>query len=140
MKKETVSSAKKKVWKVFSEYIRFRAADENGNAKCVSCGKVAPWRSLHAGHYIPKTSGLSIYFFEKNVHPQCVTCNLFKSGNLSEYALYLTRTYGQGILEKLDRKKCEPMKLSRGDYEELIEFYKSRVKSQKEAKEMFKDF
>ncbi len=64
---------KSNLWNVFSQYIRRRDIDENGMVACISCGKLDYFKNLDAGHYIPKTYGLSIYFEERNVHPQCLT-------------------------------------------------------------------
>ena len=38
----TISKLKKKLDKIFSEYIRLRDCDYKGNCKCISCGKEAP--------------------------------------------------------------------------------------------------
>lgn len=83
---------------------------------------------MDAGHYIPKTYGLSIYFEEKNVHPQCTGCNRFRRGNLTAYAIALRKRYGETILEELDALKHQTRKFSESDYEELIERYKSLLK------------
>lgn len=123
MKNPSLSTLKKKCWKVFSEYIRKKYADEDGVVNCVSCGKPEHWKNLHAGHYIPKSLGLSIYFEEKNVHPQCAGCNTFRHGNLSMYALALKEKYGEGILEELDEIRKQQVKFSKSDYREMIEKY-----------------
>lgn len=127
-KTKTLAQLKKLLWKHFSLYIRLKNADSEGMVKCVTCGNRLHYKQAQAGHYIPKSSGLSIYFYERNVHVQDTCCNLFKHGNLAQYALFLRRTYGENILEELDDKKNEPLKLSRDDYEALIETYKEKVK------------
>lgn len=124
---KSLPSLKKKLWKIFSEYIRRREADENGFVACISCGKIDHWKNQDAGHYIPKSLGLSVYFEEKSVHSQCRGCNLFRHGNLSAYAISLRKKYGDGILEELDRIKNTPVKFSKLDYEEMIEKYKGKL-------------
>lgn len=119
---------KNKLWKIFSEYIRRREADENGMVSCISCGAVRHWKEIHAGHYIPRSAGLAVYFSEKNVHPQDAACNTFRHGNLSQYALALRKKYGEGILEELDALRRETRKISQVEYAELIEKYKSKLK------------
>lgn len=64
---------KRNLWKIFSEYIRRRDSDSEGFGRCISCGAVGYYKEMHAGHYIPKSLGLSIYFEEKNVNLQCLT-------------------------------------------------------------------
>lgn len=126
-------SLKRKLWRIFSEYIRRRDADENGIASCISCGTRKPWREMDAGHYIPKSLGLSIYFLETNVHSQCRGCNSFRHGNLSSYALALKRRYGEKILEDLDAMRRYPRKFTAAQYEELIHDYEEKLSRIKAA-------
>lgn len=98
--------------------------NEMGFVPCISCGKQDIMGLMDAGHYIPKTYGLSIYFEEKNVHAQCTGCNRFRRGNLTAYAIALRKRYGENILEELDALKHQTRKFSQSDYEELIEKYK----------------
>lgn len=78
---------------------------------------------MDAGHYVPKSYGLSVYFEEKNVHAQCQGCNLFAQGNPSSYSISLKKRYGENIVEELDAQKHKMVKYSRSDYEELINKY-----------------
>jgi 5-methylcytosine-specific restriction endonuclease McrA len=126
-KKKRKINLKKKLWTIFSEYIRRKDADENGMVSCISCGVVKHYKQMHASHYIPKSLGLSIYFEEKNVHPGCVTCNLFRHGNLTSYAIALRKKYGETILEELEQQRQRMIKISPGGYEELIERYQAKL-------------
>jgi len=106
----TIPKLKKKVWKVMSLYIRLRDSDESGYCRCCSCNKLLHYKQAHSGHYIPKSLGLKIMFEERNVHAQCPGCNLFKHGNLHEYALFLEKKYGKRILQELsDIRNLPPM-------------------------------
>lgn len=120
---------KKNLWIVFSQYIRQR-----DKGVCISCGKVDFWRKTDAGHYIPKTAGLSIYFDEQNVHCQCTYCNRWMHGNLTKYALALKQRYGDGILEELDKKRATIRKISTKEYSELLDIYKEKLKNVVESK------
>lgn len=67
--KTSISTLKRKLWKVFSLFIRQR-----DNYRCFTCGRHATGSGMHAGHYIPKSAGgIILYFNEKNVHAQCLT-------------------------------------------------------------------
>lgn len=126
MKNKSLKSGvalKKSLWIVFSKFIRQR-----DQGVCISCGKVDEWTKMDAGHYIPKTAGLSVYFDEQNVHSQCTSCNRWKHGNLSQYALALKRKYGETILEDLERKRVQIKKFSVIEYQEMIEKYKELIK------------
>jgi len=118
--KSTNSKMKKQLWDIFSQYIRQR-----DKGVCISCGKVDYWRKTDAGHYIPRTAGMSLYFDERNVNCQCTNCNRWMHGNLSKYAIALMKKYGKGILEELDEKRKTVLRISISDYEALIEKYKT---------------
>lgn len=115
---------KRKLWKLFSEHIRKRNADENGQVKCFTCPKTGHWKEFQAGHYIPQSISLALVFDERNVQVQCGGCNLFRSGNPTVYAIELRKIYGEGILEELQSLRKENFRYTRSDYESLIEKYK----------------
>ena len=128
MKRElTTQQLKKKLWKIFSEYIRRSHADWQGMVTCVTCGKYMHWKEADAGHYHPRTDGLAMFFEEKNVHPQCNPCNRWRHGNLTKYALYLRKRYGEQILEELEWKQKQGTEIKYLDYLRLIEFYKNKL-------------
>lgn len=113
---------KKKLWSIFSQYIRQR-----DKGICISCGKEFFWRRMDAGHYIPKSLGLSLYFDERNVNCQCTYCNRWMHGNLSQYALALIRKYGETILADLEVERKKIVKISDEEYLTKIELYKQKL-------------
>lgn len=122
-KKPSSKTLKRKLWEIFSKYIRLR-----DQSTCISCDKRFDAISeLDAGHYHPRTSGMALFFDERNVHAQCRGCNRFRHGNLAQYALALQRRYGKGILEELDKKRQEIKKYSTQEYIDLIEYYKLEI-------------
>lgn len=87
-----------KAWKVFSGYIRRRAADWRGNAQCITCDKQFHWKELHAGHF--KHGKLD--FDPMNINPQCAADNTYKGGKLDVYALKLIDMYGLEAVKSLE--------------------------------------
>lgn len=124
MRKPTLQSSKKNLWKVFSEYIRKR-----DKGICISCGKRGDIKEVDAGHYIPRSAGLSTYFDPQNVHAQCTACNRFRHGNLPAYAIALRQRYGNDILEVLDARRREIRKYSIVEYQELTRHYTELLKT-----------
>jgi hypothetical protein len=116
---------KKRFWKVFSEYIRKR-----DGGKCFTCSTQREWNDdMNAGHYVNAgKSNPALYFSGKNVHCQCTSCNLFKSGNLEVYALRLARKYGAGIFEELETLRNQQIKWNAWTYQMKIEEYKNKIK------------
>lgn len=125
-KAQTIQGLMKRLWRAFSKWVRWR-----DGYICYTCGKDMRLKreSAQAGHYIPQSKGNALRFDERNVHCQCVTCNSFNSGNLSAYALRLTREYGPNILEEFDRIKNARRKYTRQELMEMIADYEGRVKN-----------
>lgn len=111
MKKQTVSSLKKLVWKDFSKYIRLRDCLETTGTltkgKCVTCHKVFPFEDLQAGHFIAGRSGENL-FDERGCYAQCKVCNVFNHGNLEEYYPFMLKRWGEEVIEELKREKRTP--------------------------------
>ena len=120
MKKST--NLKDKLDKVFSLYIRLRDADENGFCTCYTCGKVAHYKEMQNGHFWSRTH-LSTRFNENNCKVQCVGCNIFKKGNYIEYTKRLLKELGEEKFNELEQLKNSTVKISKSEYEQMIEHY-----------------
>lgn len=109
---------------LMSNVIRRMNADYKGDVTCVTCGKELPWRESHGGHFVPKARGTSVYFEFRNVHCQCPACNLFGSEFAKlKYTQWMTRMYGQDEVDRLIALSGTVKKMTRADYETLIEHY-----------------
>ena len=90
MKKKTISSVKKRVWAVFSKFIRMRDCLKTTGCKdwglCITCGKRYHIKLLQAGHFISGRHNANL-FLEKGTHAQCYNCNINLRGNTLEYRL-----------------------------------------------------
>lgn len=126
--KKNVSTLKKKLWKLFSEYIRRIGADWRGNVACVTCNSVKHWKEQQAGHFIPGRHNM-VLFDERNVHPQCYRCNIALSGNPRKYDRFMRITYGPEIIEQLENLDAQNKKFTVKELEELIVHYKEALSS-----------
>ena len=128
MGKMKLSTAKKRAWKAFSEYIRRSHADDNGYVSCVTCGTTRQWNDgIDAGHFLPKSRGSSIYFVVENVHPQCKRCNLMEGGNFENYYPYMLEMYGEAGIEELRQLSKKTVKYSVQDYLDIESEYKDKL-------------
>ena len=116
-RKPTLRTAKAKAWKAFSRYIRLKYSKQ-GICECVTCGKVAPWTDMQAGHGIPGR-GNSILFVEEAVRPQCVGCNMFAGGAPHKFVRLLIEWYGLDGYDELMALSKRPRKFY---VHELIEW------------------
>src|ERR1035441_6586744 len=83
-----ISGYKKKLDKVFSEYIRRRNADKNGMTNCYTCGVMKHWKELQCGHFAPRQY-TSLRYDERNCQTQCYACNMLYNGQPSAFAEHL---------------------------------------------------
>jgi len=70
---------------------------------CISCGRSDQGgRMRNAGHFKSRGSSSGLRYDLRNLHGQCVHCNLYQSGNVEGYRQGLLTRYGSDILEYLD--------------------------------------
>jgi hypothetical protein len=120
---------KKELDEVFAEYIRLR--DSNGDTfRCISCGQVKPMSQCQCGHYISRAH-MATRFDENNCNGQCVSCNIFKSGNVVEYRFGLIDKYGEEVVNQLEAMRNDQRQIKDPEYKELIQYYKDKVKQMK---------
>lgn len=117
------NSLRKKMTRVFNEFIRLRDARRG----CISCvnGSVD-----HAGHYWPTSvyPQPSMRFCEDNVHGQCIKCNSFQEGNRQGYLTGLIRRYGNDIIESLDLIRSLKQSSWTGfEYKIMIKSYQQKI-------------
>lgn len=115
----SLSAKKRKLWAVFSPWIKKR-----DKYRCVTCGKRVEGQNAQGGHYIAKAAcGLEYYFSEKNVHCQCGGCNLFLEGNRHKYREYLLKKYGEDAVKDLENNYHKPC--NNYPFKEKFEYYSS---------------
>ncbi len=113
--------------KVFSEYIRRKYSDDNGDVRCCTCSKMDHWKYMQAGHFISR-GNMSLRFSEFNVHPQCPECNELKEGNLMQYRIYLENRYGTLRVAWLESEKNKEVHRTKSEIKELIKLYKRKIR------------
>ena len=130
-KKPTVSKLKKKLDSIFSKWVRYSNVfgyDINGEpvCKCVTCRAVKPVKNMQAGHFMSRRYN-STRFHEKNVHPQCMGCNMYDQGRQYDHGKYIDKKYGEGTAEELRELSNEIKQFKAFELEELIEIYKNKL-------------
>lgn len=127
---------KTRLWREFSRYVRYSAANHEGYVHCVSCLKPFHWTEVDAGHYYTNSErnqqfgGNELWYSTENVNPQCRTCNsrhIHKETAKTNYSLFLEEKYGFGILQELYIRKQTPKRFTRDQLEALYQFFKDKV-------------
>ena len=126
-KKPSLSKLTKELDRVFSIYIRSKAADNNGVAECYTCGVRKPWKDLQCGHFVSRAHR-SVRWEAKNCRVQCYACNVMRSGNLAEFTVRLQKECGGEFVDDLLRMKHHVVKFSTVELQNLIDWYKGQIK------------
>jgi hypothetical protein len=120
-KQKTKTQAKKEADIAFGHYIRAKEKHI-----CYTCGKRLEETKSQCGHYKSR-SHLNTRYSERNCHCQCVGCNIFRSGNLTVYAVNLLKQYGDDILYDLDKDARKIKRMSVKDFERITKIYKLKI-------------
>jgi hypothetical protein len=128
VRKLSASGLKKKAWRLFSEYIRRRDADEGGTLSCITCGKLMHWKEAHAGHAIPGRHN-AVLLDPEITFGQCPVCNLWKSGNYPIYTTVLIKKHGMEWWEKKLADARKAVKMGRADWAEAVEYWKAKLET-----------
>ena len=132
-KRQTCSEAV--LWDTFSLFIRLRDADENGICRCFTCGRVGHWKTMDAGHGIPRQHKATKYH-EQNNHAQCKKCNGFEGGMREAYKEEMNKRYGAGSWDKMFILSKTTTKRSGFEFYHMNQYYKNEVKKLMEEKKL----
>lgn len=125
-RKVSVSSLHKKLWPVFSQYIRLKESYD-GWGQCITCSIKKPWKDLQAGHFVSRRFKATLYE-EMNVHTQCFACNCMLSGNLLIYRRVMDDIYSPKAVEELERRAKQVKKFTVGELGVMLDGYTAKVK------------
>jgi hypothetical protein len=98
---KTRSDWKKEAQAAFNAFIRVRDAGK----PCISCGNLPQNKlggTMDAGHYRSRGSAPNLAFNLLNCHAQCVKCNRYLSGSVTDYRIGLINKIGIDLVEKIE--------------------------------------
>lgn len=126
-KQKTIARLVEDAATILQRIVRMKAADENGYAKCVTCGRVEHWKNMDGGHYVSRTYTRH-KLLEENIHPQCKGCNRFGHKVHDDYAKFMRETYGDDFVDELTATKRDTMKWTRVEILDHIQALKEYEK------------
>lgn len=135
MKQKSLAQFKKRLWPLFSFYIKKRDGQ-----RCMACGKIAKGQNLHAGHLIPRSiCGVVLTFHPLNCYSECAACNIWAGGNGALLAENVSRKLGFNITEQLAkiRKETKKVQWDRKVLEALILCLQNGGNYEKEYDEIY---
>lgn len=125
--RKSISILKKEADKYFSIATRYRFSNDDGTAECVTCGVRKPVKQLQCGHFMSRRFN-STRFEERNTAPQCVACNMFRSGEQYKFSLFIEDYYGKGTAEELRALAQRIHKFTREELEQIVSDSKETIK------------
>lgn len=129
-KRKSVPRLKRKLWSVFSRYVRLRDCMATTGTLtrgcCITCGVEFPFNQLQAGHYIAGRNNAVLYN-EEMVHAQCAHCNFTLEGNHPKYTKAIIRMYGEDAPNRMELESERTFQYSALDIEELTCYYKEEI-------------
>ena len=128
-KQKSVAKLREEAAVLLQRLVRMKAADADGLAQCVTCGKKQHYKDMDGGHFISRR-WTATKLVEENIHVQCKGCNQYASGRYDDYTLYMVDTYGIEMVRELNQKKRELCKQNRIELEDMKIELKVRIKEQ----------
>lgn len=128
-KQKSVAKLREEAAVLLQRLVRMKAADADGLAQCVTCGKKQHYKDMDGGHFISRR-WTATKLIEENIHVQCKGCNQYASGRYDDYTLYMVDTYGIEMVRELNQKKRELCKQNRIELEDMKIELKVRIKEQ----------
>jgi hypothetical protein len=126
---KTVTDLKAEAQKEVNAFVRAR----DHGLPCISCGKV--WQpDFQAGHYRSRGAAGHLALDPRNIHGQCVQCNLHKHSNAVEYRIRLVERCGVALVEALECDN-ETVKLDRDTLRQIKTIYRAKARDLKKGQE-----
>lgn len=132
---ESKSELLQRADKLFSQYIRNRDSDKNGNVACVCCGKIYNVSDkdkegnliIQNLHFIDRDV-YSLRFSEDNCKSGCTWCNfdMFKNKKgtaWKQYRDYLVATFGENEVAEMELQHRKINKLELTELKNIIKHY-----------------
>jgi len=121
-----IAKTKAKLDKIFSQFIRLRAVNDEGYGECFTCGRLRFYKNADAGHFMVRQK-MSTRFDELNVQFQCKSCNGFEGGAQYKFAKRLDEIYGEGTAERILLESNQNKKWTVAELEEKVRYYRQKV-------------
>lgn len=126
-KKKSLAKLKEELDVVYSRYVRMNSVDNEGNCTCISCGNKYHWTKIQNGHYCSRRHEVTRWY-DKNNHPQCVSCNIYAEGSKIWYRRNIVDNYyGETEVRHIEDISLENAPMNRAETVELINKYNNKV-------------
>ena len=112
--------------KYFSRFVRWSAADSDGNVKCATCDTIKHVKEMQNGHFQSRRH-YSTRWLVKNCAVQCYGCNIGSQGQQFKFSKYLDMKYGPGTAQHMEDRAALSRKYTDAELKILGQYYKDKV-------------
>lgn len=127
-KKKTVAKLVDDAAVLLQKIRRIEEADSHGYCVCVTCGVYNHWKQMHGGHFLPRNHTYH-KLNRKNINPQCVACNTYKSEAAKiPYTLWMQKTHGEVYVKNMVATRQIVKKYPRAEILQIIATLKLELK------------
>lgn len=100
-KKSDLTKSKEKLWELCKQITRQTYGDT-----CYTCGSTGlSGSNWQTGHFLTSsTCSMELRYDLKNLRPQCMPCNKWKSGNWPAYERHLIKDHGEAYVAELKER------------------------------------
>lgn len=130
-KEKTAAYLKVKVlWPIFSRYIKLKHSSDGRHCNCYTCGALLEIGTINCqgGHAVSKAVYKNLYFDERAVKPQCLSCNKHYGGMSYDFCRKLKHELGEEDFENMMSHGRDIIKRDRQWYLDAILEYTEKVK------------
>ena len=99
---KTLPQLRRKLWTVMSKSLRDKWRNDDGTTDCYTCRTQVPKKGkVDCGHGWPKKKYPGTYYDERNLRPQCVSCNMAGQGEQWRFFNRLIDEIGQAEFDEM---------------------------------------
>jgi len=85
---------------------------------------------MQAGHFWQSGNYPNTRYDERNVHAQCVGCNVMKNGMELAHMMHIRKKYGEEVLNELEQKAHVPRKYNEIELLAIEKLYLKKAKEE----------
>lgn len=124
-KKVSRKTLVRKLDAAFSQYIRWRDADQDGLVKCCTCDTKKHVKQMQCGHLFSRRH-YSTRWIESNCAGQCYGCNIGDQGRQYVMSKHIDNKHGEGTTEQLLERTTLSRKYTNEELIQLTQYYNKK--------------
>ncbi len=102
---------KGRIDRLFSQYVRAKYIEEDGQIQCATCETRDTYKNMQAGHFMSRRY-TNTRWADHNVLPQCKACNMFNQGRQWLMGREIDKRFGAGTAQAMHKQSRETKRMT----------------------------